>query len=604
MRLTSLSLTLLISGPVLPAKPAAVPPSEPPAAAVEVSARTLYLPPLPANAKDAHKRYPELKTSMEGQLQDLEKDLIHLYSQPGACDAFLGRIQVPKDRKEETQFLVSILRDLNYEAMEKGIVENWQTWQQLFVENGFGQFTDRSENLKVMPDQSPEAIRYNVQTRGSGDWSDWNTGSFMGTNNASYSYNLNPTEKERQIDRELRALAPPPTAISSGTADPMSARANSEGLAYGPYSFNDAETSFLMELNFRYRNGVATIDWENAFRMKMAMDITQSRINIAIVGTRIANREIPALGKAWDPLAEYLNGIAHKLMEYERLAPVGESPELKKLRMLTKIVFLERFRSALWFDNLVWSEVTTDKLPPILRDLRPRSAEYQESAIPAAVRFNGNWTCHLPEAPESFHLASNQLRPLRPAPRFSVLPLPLQIGHETHPWPGVEGFVKTRLLPDSDPHLVSALRRASQDSQELEAVLKSLWQEQPKIRLSLQKIPRRPLTRVDALPSMGSLLVQPVPGGFRVVVLVQTGLADQGMDQVEPWVGQALYALLATSRQDGVTPSKGGFLFNQTTQSSMWDFQRQMRQTLKAEHPEEYDLMALDGQDGFESVLH
>jgi len=83
----------------------------------------------------------------------------------------------------------------------------------------------------------------------------------------------------------------------------------------------------------------------------------------------LANSQSPRLAKAWQPLAQHLNDASLQMLEFERSAPPTQDPEIRILRLQAKINVLERFRSALWFCQMVWAHMASKPLPPTLRRL-------------------------------------------------------------------------------------------------------------------------------------------------------------------------------------------------------------------------------------------
>jgi hypothetical protein len=87
----------------------------------------------------------------------------------------------------------------------------------------------------------------------------------------------------------------------------------------------------------------------------------------------VASSIIPDLAAFWDPLVEHLNGQAKALASLEQLAQASPGGPLSALRLQARIAYLERFRRALWYCDLVWAQVASKPLPASPRPLRPQA---------------------------------------------------------------------------------------------------------------------------------------------------------------------------------------------------------------------------------------
>jgi hypothetical protein len=83
----------------------------------------------------------------------------------------------------------------------------------------------------------------------------------------------------------------------------------------------------------------------------------------------LANTQAPQLARAWKPLAQHLNETALKMLEFERTAAPTQDSTFRILRLQAKLNMLERFRSALWFCQLVWAHMASSPLPKPLKQL-------------------------------------------------------------------------------------------------------------------------------------------------------------------------------------------------------------------------------------------
>jgi len=84
----------------------------------------------------------------------------------------------------------------------------------------------------------------------------------------------------------------------------------------------------------------------------------------------LADAHALRLARTWEPLAQHLKESATRMLEYERNAPETQDAALRLLRLQAKINVLERFRSSLWFSQMVWAHMASSPLPPALKKLR------------------------------------------------------------------------------------------------------------------------------------------------------------------------------------------------------------------------------------------
>ena len=71
------------------------------------------------------------------------------------------------------------------------------------------------------------------------------------------------------------------------------------------------------------------------------------------------------LEAAWQPLVEHLNREAAALLDLDRTAPPTQHRGLRALRLLARVNFMERFRSTLWFCQVVWAHMASERILPI-----------------------------------------------------------------------------------------------------------------------------------------------------------------------------------------------------------------------------------------------
>jgi hypothetical protein len=77
----------------------------------------------------------------------------------------------------------------------------------------------------------------------------------------------------------------------------------------------------------------------------------------------LAEARLPAIARAWNPLAMDLRDEAEELLDQEQTRIRTSDPDLQSLRILARIDLLERVRYALWLDLLMWSHLAGRPLP-------------------------------------------------------------------------------------------------------------------------------------------------------------------------------------------------------------------------------------------------
>jgi len=78
-----------------------------------------------------------------------------------------------------------------------------------------------------------------------------------------------------------------------------------------------------------------------------------------------ADQQAALLAEDWEPLTTHLNSGALALLELDRTAVPTRDPGIRALRLLARIHFMERFRSTLWFCQVVWAHLASERILPI-----------------------------------------------------------------------------------------------------------------------------------------------------------------------------------------------------------------------------------------------
>lgn len=90
--------------------------------------------------------------------------------------------------------------------------------------------------------------------------------------------------------------------------------------------------------------------------------------------TLVAKWVGPQFAAAWRPLVAHLQAHSMELQAIERQPSSSRNPGLDLLKLKTKIQHLERFRSAMWFCGMIWSQMSSSTNPPPLKKLHPVQA--------------------------------------------------------------------------------------------------------------------------------------------------------------------------------------------------------------------------------------
>ena len=78
--------------------------------------------------------------------------------------------------------------------------------------------------------------------------------------------------------------------------------------------------------------------------------------------TAYANDQAAKLAHTWAPLTSHLNRGASALLDLDRTAVPTRDPGMRALRLLARIHFMERFRSTLWFCQVVWAHMASERI--------------------------------------------------------------------------------------------------------------------------------------------------------------------------------------------------------------------------------------------------
>jgi hypothetical protein len=96
----------------------------------------------------------------------------------------------------------------------------------------------------------------------------------------------------------------------------------------------------------------------------------ENRVTSAKRWVIVANKKAPQMTEAWTPFMEHLRVCVLKMADLDHPPIPFQGEDLQRLHLRAKIRLLERYRSGLWFCQLVWARMTASTPPPPLRELR------------------------------------------------------------------------------------------------------------------------------------------------------------------------------------------------------------------------------------------
>jgi hypothetical protein len=105
----------------------------------------------------------------------------------------------------------------------------------------------------------------------------------------------------------------------------------------------------------------------------------EDRVSSAKQWVIVANKQAPQLAAAWTPFIEHLHACVLKMAELDHPSTPFQGEDLQRLRLRAKISLLERYRSGMWFCQLVWARMTANTSPAPLREFR--SGKTQQTRV-------------------------------------------------------------------------------------------------------------------------------------------------------------------------------------------------------------------------------
>lgn len=276
-------------------------------AVVVLEERPITLPPLPHDVGQGRQQFKEVHAQIQTALRDLGLSLQSLYAKPEAGITLARDLNVPAAFAIEGSELVEVMTDLEHGRLESAFTDVWKGWQAALVEGGL------AKPVRVSAGR-PEAHSKRFE---------------------------DAKKKGKETIKVLSRLPPKRT----GRLDA---------------SFNEENADLFPDLT-TYRAPDSTFNMTG--NEYATLQNGERSANIAQRSQAVADKLIPSLSETWDPLVTHLNGRALRLADLEQVAAPSLDATVRTLRVQTKIAFLERFRTALWYCDLVWCQAASVEAP-------------------------------------------------------------------------------------------------------------------------------------------------------------------------------------------------------------------------------------------------
>jgi len=302
-------------------------------ASVEVEDRPINLPALPQDAGQARTQFKTIHLQIRMAIEDLNQAILTLHGKPAAGSALPAVLSVPSEREAEGVELLGVINDSEFLRIERAYLDMWKGWQAALVEGGLAK-----------PINSPN-------------------GAFT------------PGSKEYQEAKQkaMKVMLEPSRNFGAGRRlDPMLTKHEPDKKAREEAKLN---ASYLDDLELPPGNGRARAKEvflqpdELITYIRNENDVFRSQIRQAVASKILIN-----LSDTWNPLVNHLNVSARRVLNQERTSDSIQNETLDALRIQAKLAVMERFRKALWYCDLVWSQLASAEPPAPPQKLSPPSS--------------------------------------------------------------------------------------------------------------------------------------------------------------------------------------------------------------------------------------
>jgi hypothetical protein len=239
----------------------------------------------------------------------------------------------------EATALLEVIQDQTFVRLERAYLDTWKGWQAALVEGGVAQPLQGATNTPAPASKAFQAAKEQGQ----------------------------------------RVLAEPSRRIG-GPGNRLDPRITQQE--------RDAGLGLASKLHARYEEDHEVGPWAiNEIGGDAGRDILAGLIkaeNAVLVSSNeqaVAGELLSLLSETWTPLMDHLNSTAKCVLNQERSPNSSQDEALKALRVHARLAVLERFRKALWYCDLVWSQVASEDAPVPPPRIKPAAPAPEVSQV-------------------------------------------------------------------------------------------------------------------------------------------------------------------------------------------------------------------------------
>lgn len=270
----------------------------------------ILIPHVPGSVEQAHAEYGKVGPQIQRGLVDLEKELVQLMNSDRYREGLPTAMRATAQEADAVKFLAKMMNDTDYARLRKETVRAWNEWQGLLVASGSTAKADpRTGAVKDAPLASTPSL----------------------TPEAQFRLKRRLAQEQAFKESALKDEA----AYNLEVATPLGGSADMAAFARLQANTVQVVTNLQQDRQVKF----------------------------------ITNQKSPAMAEAWQPMAEYLNACAVRLVDLDATNTGKESEDLLRLKFQAKVAFLERCRASLWFSQRIWTRMTSNRDPEPLRPL-------------------------------------------------------------------------------------------------------------------------------------------------------------------------------------------------------------------------------------------
>jgi len=298
-------------------------------ASVAVVDRPISLPPLPQDGAQGHAQFKAVHGQIGTAMADLNQALPALYACPEGQRPLPPTLSISPEGMVEATTLLEVIQGQEYTRLERAYLDTWKGWQAALVEGGIARPQQGAASTPVPVSKAFQDAKARAQRILSER--SWRIG---GPGNR-----LDPdiTRQEQQAGQASK--------LDAGYLEEMDVLESSSRGGASSATGNDG----LQDLFAGYLKS------ENA-------------VMASLKEQAVAGDLLGLLSVTWTPLMDHLNASAKRVLNQVPSATSSQEAALEPLRVHARLAVLERFRKALWYCDLVWSQVGSAEAPmPPLR---------------------------------------------------------------------------------------------------------------------------------------------------------------------------------------------------------------------------------------------